>query len=128
VSAKGSLTSVQVSQVHRDAIGSGRILWVVWELEFESRGPSADLSFFDVWAEGFKTARGRDSDLEGGARRLEPALAVPIVSIIWISSSESRVKSMALLSTLSFAAFSTSLWASAPEAQAVLSRLLNSAA
>jgi hypothetical protein len=35
---------------------------------------------------------------------------------------------MAPLSMLSFAAFSASLWASAPDAQAVLSRFLRSAA
>jgi hypothetical protein len=91
-------------------------------LEVEGRGASTGLEFqFEVWAVG--------SSLEEGVRRLGPALAALVVSIIWISSSlRSRVRSMGLLWTLSFAAFSASLWASAPDAQAVLSRFLRSAA
>ena len=70
---------------------------------------------FEAWAEGPEPIR-------------VPAPIVLVLSIIWSSSSESRVRSMALLSTLSFAAFSASLWASAPDAQVALSRLLLSAA
>lgn len=93
------------------------------------RGLSADFEFPGVWAEGLEPVRGRDSDLEEGVVRwLVLVPAVLVLSIIWTSSSESRVRSMALLSTLSFAAFSASFFASAPNAQAVLSRFLSSAA
>ena len=94
------------------------------------RGLPADFRSLGVWTEGPEPVRGgRGPELEEGvARRLVPAPTVLVVSIIWNSSSESRVRSMALLSTLSFAALSASLWASAPDAQEVLSRLLSSAA
>jgi len=52
--------------------------------------------------------RERDSDPKEWVRRLEPAPAV-FVSSVWISSSESRVRSMALLSMLCLAALSASL-------------------
>ena len=109
--------SVQVSHVQGDAIGSGRTPLLVFELEVMNRGLSADSKFLRVWAESTELVRGRrDSDPEEG------------LVVVWNSSSESRVRSMALLLTLSFTAFSASLWASAPDAQAVLSRLLSSAA
>lgn len=95
------MISVQLSHVHGNAIGSGRTPAVIWELKVEGRGVSAALEFFEVRAVG--------SNLEEGVRRLGPAPAVLVVSIIWISSSESRVRSVALLWTLSFAAFSASL-------------------
>ena len=77
--AKGSLTSVQVSHVHCEAIGSGRTSWVIGELEVEDRGLSADLTFLGVWAEGSETVRGCDSDLAEEVRRLGPAPATLVV-------------------------------------------------
>jgi len=120
--------SVQVSHVHGEAIGSGRMPLVIGESEVEERGLSAVLMFLRVWAVDPRTTWGRDSDFEEGVRRLGPAPAVLVVSTTRTSSSESRVRSMVLLSTLSFAAFSASLRASAPDAQAVLSCFLRSAA
>jgi len=95
---------------------------VVWKLGVERRGLSADFELLLIWAVG--------SDLEEVVGRLGPAPVVPDPLIICVSSSESRVRSMALLWMLSFAAFSASLFASAPDAQAVLclSRFLSSAA
>ena len=101
------MTSVQVSHVHDEVIGSGRTPLVNEESEIEDRGASAALMFLRIWAEGSGTVRGRDPDVGEVVGRLEPAILV--VSISWTSSSESRVRSMALFSTLSFAAFSASL-------------------
>ena len=93
--------SVQVSQVHGEAIGSGRMPLVNGELEVEDRGLSVVLMFLRFPAEGSRTFRGK------GVGRLGPAVLVD--SIDWTSSSESRVRSMTLLSMLSLAAFSASL-------------------
>jgi len=95
--------SVQVSHVHGDAIGSGRIPLVIGKVEVEGGELWAALRFLWIWAEGLEAVRGCDPDLEEG-----PALDV-LVPIARVSSSESRVRSMYLLSTLSLAAFSASL-------------------
>lgn len=97
--------SVQVSHVHGEAVGSGRVPSVVWKLEVGKRGSLGKIISFGVWAEGSQPLRGRKSGLEG-VGRLGPA---PEVFVVWISWSESRVRSIALLFTLSFAAFAASL-------------------
>ena len=102
------MISVQVSQVHGDAIRSGRTPLIIWELEVEDRSWSAALTFLGVWAEGFEAVRRCESDVKERVRGLEPAPAV-LISVTWVPSSESRVKSMTLLSTLSFAALLASL-------------------
>jgi hypothetical protein len=98
--------SVQASHVHGGAIRSGRTPLANGELEVEGRGPLATLTFLGIW--GFEMVRECDSDLGEGIRRLGPAPAT-LVSIAWVSSSESSVRSMTLLSTLSLAALAASL-------------------
>jgi hypothetical protein len=44
--------SVQVSHVHGDAIGSGRMPSVIGKLEVEDRGLSGTFTFLGIWAEG----------------------------------------------------------------------------
>lgn len=98
--------SVQVSHVQGNAVGSKRAPLVIGKLEDEDDELLAALTVLWIWAEGLD--RGYDPDLEEGARRLGPAPNV-LVSIARVPSSESRVRSMTLLSTLSLAAFSASL-------------------